>query len=91
MVYKYTIATSVMIFMLCILCGCSQPVYEDKQTTEDTEKDETSGNGEGSIQDEDDDIAYEMLQWEGELNKYRFEDDGSIRLYDESAKAGTAA
>lgn len=90
MVYKYTVATSVMIFMLCILCGCSQPVYEDKQTTEDTEKDETSGNGEGSIQDEDDDIAYEMLQWEGELNKYRFEDDGSIRLYDESAKAGTA-
>lgn len=89
MVYNY-IAITVMAFILCIFCGCSQPVYEEEPAKEETEKTETDDNESENMQDEEDDIVYETLQWEGELNKYLFEDDGSIRLYDESAKAGTA-
>lgn len=89
MIYKH-ITLLYIIGVLCFVYGCSQPVYEEKQTDAEAGITETADSDAEDGQDEADNIAYEKLDWEGELDKYRFDDDGSIRLYDESARAGTA-
>ncbi len=66
---------------LLLLAQCTTPLYEEP-TEEDTEGGMTAVIDDGHV--------YDQLSWEGETDKFRFEDDGTIRLYDESRQTGTA-
>lgn len=66
---------------------CSQPVFVEEA---DALPDEPPTESDLPTNVDDDTHHYDLLQWEGETEKFRFEYDGSIRLYDESGEKGTA-
>lgn len=80
----------VTIALLCAglaLAGCSQPVFMEET---DALPDEPSAEGSLPGNTDDDNHTYDQLQWGGETEKFRFDDDDGIRLYDESGEKGTA-
>ena len=77
-----------LLLALFTLVGCTPPAFEEEK--EKTETPETPDKDYETPPDIDDNHTYDPLSWEGETDKFRFEDDGSIRLYDTDDRAGTA-
>lgn len=77
-----------LLLALSTLTCCTPPAFEEEE--EPTETPETPEEENNTTPDTGDSPTYDTLTWEGETGKFRFEDEGSIRLYDTGDLAGTA-
>lgn len=75
----------VVILFCLIFCMCTQPSFEEDEIDQQTEKNASATTENGQSSD------YSELHWEGDMNLFRFDKNGTIRLYDERKQAGQAS